>query len=63
MIKKRILVAVIATLPLLAQAEQNETINLEEVDVTAPKLDNGYATKKSTSATRTDTPIKETLNP
>jgi iron complex outermembrane receptor protein len=58
--QKRILVAVIATLPLLAQAEHNETINIDEVSVTAPMVDKGYVTKKSTSATRTDTPIKET---
>ena len=37
MIKKRILVAVIAALPLLAQAEHDETIHLDEVDVTAPR--------------------------
>jgi len=37
MIKKKILVAVIATLPLLAQAEQNETIHLDEVNVIAAK--------------------------
>ncbi|MDP3087850.1 MAG: TonB-dependent receptor [Methylotenera sp.] len=58
--QKRIFAVVIATLPLLAQAEQNETIILEEVSVTATKVDTGYAIKNSSSATRTDTPIKET---
>jgi len=56
--KKRILVAVIATLPLLAQAEQNETINLEEVDVTAPAF-KSYPSEASTG-TKTDTPIIDT---
>lgn len=35
--KKRILVAVLATLPLVAQAVHNETIHLDEVNVTAAK--------------------------
>jgi iron complex outermembrane recepter protein len=60
MIRKQILLAVLAALPLLAQAEHDETIHLDEIGVTATKDDAGYATKKSTSATRTDTPIKET---
>lgn len=47
MIKKRILVAVIAALPLLAQAEHDETIHLDEIGVTAPKDDAGYAAKNS----------------
>jgi iron complex outermembrane receptor protein len=59
MIKKIILVAVIAALPLLAQAEHDETIHLDEIGVTAPKDDTSYAVKNSSSATRTDTPIKE----
>ena len=59
--KKRILVAVIATLPLLAQAEQNEKINLDDIPVTAPKIiDNYYATSESSSATRVEAPLKET---
>ena len=37
MVKKIILVAVLATLPLLAQAEHNETIHLDEVNVIAAK--------------------------
>jgi iron complex outermembrane receptor protein len=37
MVKKKILVAVLATLPLLAQAEHNETIHLDEVNVIAAK--------------------------
>jgi iron complex outermembrane receptor protein len=37
MIKKKILVSVIASLPLLAQAEHNETIHLDEVNVIAAK--------------------------
>jgi iron complex outermembrane receptor protein len=57
---KKILVAVLATLPSLAHADQNETINLDVVSVTAPKDNTSYAVKNSSSATRTDTPIKET---
>lgn len=57
---KKILVAVLATLPSLAHADQNETINLDVVSVTAPKDNTSYAVKNSSSATKTDTPIKET---
>ena len=56
---KKILVAVLATLPSLAHADQNETINLDVVSVTAPKDNTSYAVKNSSSATRTDTPVKE----
>lgn len=48
-----------AALPLLAHAEHDETIHLDEIGVTAAKDDTGYAVKNSSSATRTDTPIKE----
>jgi iron complex outermembrane recepter protein len=37
MIKKRILVAVLATLPSLVHAEHNQTIHLDTIDVTAAK--------------------------
>ncbi|MEQ1598633.1 MAG: TonB-dependent siderophore receptor [Methylotenera sp.] len=60
MIIKIILVAVLAALPLLAQAEHDETIHLDEISVMAPKDDTGYTVINSTSATRTDTSIKET---
>lgn len=43
-----------------AFAEHNETINLDEVNVTAPKVESEYAVKSTTSATRTDSLIKET---
>lgn len=60
MINKQILMAVLAAMPLLAQAAHDETIHLDEISVIAPKEDLGYAVKNSSSATRTNTPIKET---
>lgn len=56
--QKRILVAVLATLPLLANAEESETINLENVNVTAPSI-KAYSSVGS-SATKTDAPLIDT---
>ncbi len=57
MINKPLLMAVLAGLPMLAQAEHTETLNLDEVSVTAPLPENPLATA---AATKTDTPLLET---
>ena len=56
---KILLAAVIAALPFLAQAEQNEKIELAPVEVKAKHINNEFPDSAST-ATKTDTPIKET---
>ena len=55
--KKTILLAVLFALPTIAQAERNESIELDEVSVTAPLP--AYPAIANT-ATRTDTPLMET---
>lgn len=50
--------AVLAALPALASAETDKTIQLDDVTVTAAPT--SYIVKQTSSATRTDTPIKET---
>ena len=57
---KILLAAVLATLPMLAQAEHNETINLDEVTVTEKRIDDTYYAPIANTATKTDTPLLET---
>jgi catecholate siderophore receptor len=57
--------AILMTNPLTAFAETNEEITLQEVDVVAPAVSDtqpvkGYNAKRSRSATKTDTELKDT---
>ncbi len=60
MFSKRILVAVLATLPLLANAEHEGVIHLDQIEVSAPFVYDGYSVTNAKSATKTDTKILET---
>ena len=57
---KILLAAVLATLPMLAQAEHEETIHLDEVSVTEKRIDDTYYAPIANTATKTDTPLLET---
>jgi iron complex outermembrane recepter protein len=57
---KKLLVTVLAALPMLAIAEHNEAIHLDEVSVTEKRIDDTYYAPIANSATKTDTPLMET---
>jgi iron complex outermembrane receptor protein len=61
-IHKKLLVAVLAALPLLAHAEHNEDIALDEINVSAPALDSRIIRYPATVETYNKQQIEDTVN-